>query len=1026
MVRSRPWLVRDVKGAALPTDILGARPREPQHLVSLSSVEEDALGEELQVIWEIEPGAALRESFELPSCRSFDPPEQMDAFLDAVRWGAVSQADTRAVQAPFRSGIQIEDYQLDPVVRCLQMPRTNLLIADDVGLGKTIEAGLVVQELILRNRVRTVLVVCPAALCVQWKDQMHGKFGLEFRIVDAQLLKDLRRRRGLFVNPWTHFPRLITSIDFLKRERPLRLFSEVLPGPGEPSYPRRFDLLIVDEAHNAAPAGSGNYAVDSLRTQALRILTPHFEHKLFLTATPHNGYRESFTALLELLDNQRFARGVEPDTKQLEKIIVRRLKSELPPRWDGSPRFPTRTLVPLEVSYTDEERTIHQALTEYGRLRRQGEQNGYAIEFVLKLMKKRLFSSPAAFLATLEQHRRSLARGPVRKLPPTESVLRRQVDDLEEEYADDDAYEGAAEELVQEASGLLRPLSSEEEALLRQLEEYATRATARGDSKLTALIRWLEGVLKPDGKWGQTRVIIFTEYRATQRWLVEKLAARGLGSDKRMSTLYGGMSSDDRERIKAAFQAHPDESDVRLLLATDAASEGIDLQNHCARLIHYEIPWNPNRLEQRNGRIDRHGQRENEVLVMHFVGQGYAERMKSMRERPPGDLEGDLEFLARVAAKVETIRQDLGKVGPVLATRVQQAMVGQQVTLNTADAEAQAARLRRYFKFEQEVRKQCEELQNTLDESRRELGLTSESVHRVVEVGLALAPQPPLQPVATTDREGRSVQAYAIPSLKGSWSAALAGLKHPHSEVVRPVVFDEAQARGRDDVVLCHLHHPLVQLSLRLLRAEIWGGGRLSRHTARLGRLSEPTVVAHGRLVVIGSRGHLLHEELVCAGGTLRHGKLERIGVNAVKDALRAALPAPATGFEAQAMGLWPQIKSSVESALSARMKERTTNLTTFLDKRRDRELEDMRALLLELASRIEGQLKEKEIEQLEFWSTEEKQQLERNRKALEVRLAEIPGEIEREGESIRNRYVDPEPRLFPVSVTWIFPESMA
>jgi hypothetical protein len=208
---------------------------QPQHLVTLQSVEDDGRGEELQVVWEIEPGATVFERTQLPDPRKgFDDPRRLDAFLDAVRWGAVASADVTRLNAPFRSGITIEDYQLDPVVRALQMPRANLLIADDVGLGKTIEAGLVVQELILRHRARSVLVVCPAGLQLQWRDQMRDKFGLEFRIVDSEAMKELRRRRGLHVNPWTHFPRLITSIDFLKRERPLRLFRETLPPRGSP------------------------------------------------------------------------------------------------------------------------------------------------------------------------------------------------------------------------------------------------------------------------------------------------------------------------------------------------------------------------------------------------------------------------------------------------------------------------------------------------------------------------------------------------------------------------------------------------------------------------------------------------------------------------------------------------------------------------------------------------------------------------------------------------------------------------
>jgi SNF2 domain-containing protein len=152
--------------------------------VRLSSVEDEGLGEELDVVWELELGATCLEKAKLPALEGFDPPKFFDAFFDAVRWGSVSSADDKALQAPFRSGVDVDDYQLDPVVRALSMPRVNLLIADDVGLGKTIEAGLVAQELILRHRARTILIVCPVSIQVQWKEEMRDKFGLEFRIVD--------------------------------------------------------------------------------------------------------------------------------------------------------------------------------------------------------------------------------------------------------------------------------------------------------------------------------------------------------------------------------------------------------------------------------------------------------------------------------------------------------------------------------------------------------------------------------------------------------------------------------------------------------------------------------------------------------------------------------------------------------------------------------------------------------------------------------------------------------------------------
>ena len=163
----------------------------------------------MQVIWEIEPGAKILEKAGLPVIGGYDPNYKLEAFLDAVQWGAASNADRQSLQAPFRSGITIEDYQLDPLVRAISMARVNLLIADDVGLGKTIEAGLVIQEMMIRHRARTVLVVCPASLQVKWQTEMQEKFGLEFRIVDTEYIRILRRERGLQANPWTSYPRLI-------------------------------------------------------------------------------------------------------------------------------------------------------------------------------------------------------------------------------------------------------------------------------------------------------------------------------------------------------------------------------------------------------------------------------------------------------------------------------------------------------------------------------------------------------------------------------------------------------------------------------------------------------------------------------------------------------------------------------------------------------------------------------------------------------------------------------------------------
>ncbi len=482
VVRKRPFVVMEIVPSAISPATSSAA---NSHLVSLSSVEDDGLGEELNVIWELEPGTSVQEKSTLPDPTGFDDPKRLQAFLDAVRWGAISQSDDRILHSPFRSGIEIDDYQLDPVVRALSMPRVNLLIADDVGLGKTIEAGLVVQEMILRHRVRSVLIVCPSSLQLQWQEEMRDKFGLEFRIVDTETISQLRRKRGIHVNPWAHFPRLITSIDFVKRERPLRMFRETLPAGDEPRYPRAYDLLIVDEAHNIAPPGRGKYATDSMRTLAIRALTPHFEHKLFLSATPHNGYRESFAALLELLDNQRFARAVDLNRTQLDAVMVRRMKNELKLRWDGSRRFAERTVKYLEVPYTAEEKRAHRALQEYAALRltnAKSEDERLASEFVLKLLKKRMFSSPAAFGITLQKHIASIGG------QRAATGWQRDVSDYEDDYADDEQYETETNEVVGSATEALSGLTQDEKKLLNQLGDYATAAAHRADSKAEKLI----------------------------------------------------------------------------------------------------------------------------------------------------------------------------------------------------------------------------------------------------------------------------------------------------------------------------------------------------------------------------------------------------------------------------------------------------------------------------------------------------------------------------------------------------------
>ena len=1033
-VRQRRYVVTDITLGTLPIDPLRLTTVTPHHRIHLTSIEDDGLGEALDVIWEVEPATRIIEKAELPEPSGFDTPERLDAFMDAVRWSVASSADLKYLQSPFRSGIEIAKHQLSPLARAVQMPRVNLLIADDVGLGKTVEAGLVAQELIVRGRARTMLIVCPAGLQHHWRDQMRDKFGLDFQIINSEKMRQLRREQGIHVNPWSYFPRLITSLDFLKRDRPLRLFREQLPA--EATYPRKLDLLIIDEAHNIAPSGRGNYAVDSMRTRAIRLLAPHFEHKLFLSATPHNGYEESFSALLELLDNQRFARGIRPKPAQLEAVMIRRLKSELKDPL-GNPIFPTRRLKEIEVGYTEEEKEVHRWLRRYGQLRlaeakEQTEQ--YATQFVLKLLKKRLFSSPAAFAKTLETHRATVmgkGKAGKKRAKPQPSILHRQFDQIEEDYADDDLYEEAMNSAEATASTLFRPLSPEENRLLDQMKAWADRAIHQRDSKTRALISWLRGIVMRDGVWTNERVILFTEYRETQKWLQEVLAAEKFTGQNRVQTIYGGMQDDEREKVKAAFQAHPDSSPVRILLATDAASEGIDLQNHCHRLVHIEIPWNPNRMEQRNGRIDRHGQ-THDPLIFHFVGQGY----KQNRSVESADeLEDDLEFLFRAAEKVEKIRADLGKVGPVIAEQVEQAMLGKSRTLNTSHLERKGQTDTELLRLRRDLQAQIDEHYRQYWVTKEELNLTADNMRSVAAIALDVAGQPPLRPAD-------EAHCFYLPELTGSWQRCLDGLVHPFTHELRPITFDHDLAKRRDDLVLAHLHHPLMQMATRLLRAEMWAPEqtrKLHRVTARtvpnhIIPDSEMWVIAHARLVVIGDDSHRLDEELLAAGGRIGLAErtiFSRLKVSEVEKGMANATDTPVSAAAHRAIQeRWPTIARSLHQALERRMQERLENKQARLDERRDFEVKQIVTLLKELQAMIEAELADTlnpvQLElQLQGFSRSEREQLSSNVEALELRLQQLPAEMEREMAVIRQRYANPKPRLFPLSVTFLLPERM-
>jgi hypothetical protein len=312
----RPWQPPAAAETALPTAGQIVRLRQRQYLVEevlprageqtlirLVGLDDDDAGRSLEVLWELELDKRIiePETQRLAEVRGLDDPRRFAAYFYSLLWNCTTATDARLFQAHLRAGIRVAPHQLVPLRKALELPRVNLFIADDVGVGKTIEAVLIMQELFLRGQIDRVLVVCPASVTLQWRDELQRRFEVFGRAFVARR----REERGFGVNPWATFPRFVVSYQTLRRREH---WEPLLQNLGDQA---RRSLLILDEAHTAAPSSkSPRYATDSDVTKAVRELAPRFEHRLFLSATPHNGHSNSFSSLLAILDPQRFTRGV--------------------------------------------------------------------------------------------------------------------------------------------------------------------------------------------------------------------------------------------------------------------------------------------------------------------------------------------------------------------------------------------------------------------------------------------------------------------------------------------------------------------------------------------------------------------------------------------------------------------------------------------------------------------------------------------------------------------------------------------
>jgi SNF2 family DNA or RNA helicase len=1059
-VRSRQYLVEEV-----------TQPLEPDGdtLVRLSCVEDDAQGQQLEVFWEREIDAKILggANWETILHRGFDDPRYFSAYLHTLRWNCVTSTNPKLFQAPYRAGIEVKTYQLEPLRKALEMPRVSLFIADDVGLGKTIEAGLILREMLIRQKIRRVVISCPPSVVRQWQEEMESRFGLIFQVFDREFVTAKRRERGYGVNPWTTHTRFIISHALLRDESyaaSLRdWLGDLSPSPGA--------MLILDEAHNAAPASSARYAIDSQLTKSVRELAPKFEHKLFLSATPHNGHSNSFAALLEMLDPQRFCRGVPVKSQKiLDRVMVRRLKRDL--RELGDKDFPERQVIPIRVDGLPSdapELVLAQLLQEYRQLREESlkdksKTKQTAAMLVIICLQKRLLSSIEAFCRTLKVHRQTIEKQASKVVTASKFPLLQESTSSDDDRAELPELEIESEEDSQmaratQAGGI--EISQRERDLLAQMGEIADRARYQTDGRIHQLIEWVRQHQCPDlgkagAEWLERRVIIFTEYTDTKRYLEQQLKAAIAGSDledRRIDSFHGGMGGEQRrDRVKAAFNSDPTQHPLRILIATDAAREGINLQNHCADLFHFDIPWNPSRMEQRNGRIDRKLQREAVVRCYYFV----------LTQRTED------RVLDVLVAKTATIQRELGSLSPVVEKNIHKYL---ERGIQTANADQLIQQIEQVGDLEperddliqgelevirphlQKLQQQQQELEDMLKTSQEWLNLRTEHFREALNVSLEMVGGKPLAPldsqaaIADLDRArwtlplgdnaNNPVWEQTLDTLRPSRQKGQKLWEWRKENEIRPVVFrDPGTLDG--EVVHLHLEHRLVQRLLSRFRSQGFTHHELSRACVCLTDRAVPQVLILGRLSIYGDRATRLHDEIVVVAAdwlspeargkgklrplseTEKATALELVETSLANPRLRDVPPKLLAQFQVHAV----QDVAELLPHLKKRAEELSTRAAKKLLDRGQKEAKEMTQLLIEQRDRILEQEAKSKTTQLSLFNLKEQEQLGADIRHWQKRLAQIDRELDSEPQRIEGIYQVKASRIDPVGIVYLYPVS--
>ena len=847
---------------------------------------------------------------------------------------------------------------------------------------------------------------------------MWDKFSLNFNLVDRNETQKLRKRLGMDVNPWRSFSRIIASYHYLRQEDVLEHFLAACKTPkGSPHLP--WDLLIVDECHNLMPSAFGD---DSDLCRMLRILAPRFEHRLFLSATPHNGHTRCFTGLLEILDPVRFSQTstLKPAEKsRVQQVVLRRLKRDInrtthPPRFcsRNMPRALPLDLKPGEITLSaafDAFRIQIRKVMGSGSNRRQR-----AGSFAVEILGKRLLSCSTAFAESWRRCREGLGEARTAEDAEVEAArksLERDTGDDRETQSRESTASGVvgawlkrmADDLEAEIAGIDRAVSNLGFDLNGK-EMVAQKPTA--DTRFDVFDRLVKDLLFINGSWrDDERLVVFTEYKTTLDYLAGRL--KDLYDPDRILILFGGMDEMERDQVKQSF--NDPENPVRILLATDAAAEGLNLQRTARYLLHYDCPWNPSRLEQRNGRLDRHGQGR-DVTVYHFVS----------------DQDQDLRFLSHVIEKAHEIREDLGSANEIFDEAAHRRLVNgenAEAVQAALDDGVTAAKGRGAVDADDtaKTREDGRDAGDRLSALAAEVDLDSDTLRDTLESAMAIHSGRPQLDCETPEKQTCRV---LHPDL-GGWNEVIdTSLRITRKGNIRgPVAklaFSPAPFLKKigerpvfcplTDVRFMHLSHPMVQRALSSLTRCRFPGPHdsVSRWTATEGDVPK------------GARGLVLLSVEELAVNALRetfHHWVRTLSFPVRKDGLEAALPhLPANalrsmneirdpGLMAEAEEILEDVETDLKAFLSGHAAALSERLNRQLEKEgekaRQKEEERYKSRRGELSSlitentlaRLEREIEKLKVERRQGFLFNEAQ-----------RLSAIDQSIKEKEEEIRRR----------------------